>query len=351
MRGFVILTSWKKIKYTETPSIGEYISYILLFNLNPFSNAKLWETAERIKHDTERVTVINNKLEEDSKEIDKIYEQINDERVKLIDKDKLLNARYPAIMESLQLVCQQRMNLQLIINDKSIDKDSEKIKDLDLALVQQDIEQQFEDWKKEKEDILKNNNDLDKILESLLEKNDILKQKRTEIIEKKISLSKESDEVARSFEQNQTSKEALVRQFKCEDDKIESIVKESRESFNSGSSDFGSFSDNFAQIKEKKQNIANKDIEYNEEISQMRETYENLLSQLKQNEINRQRTDNDEYIESLIKKKEKIMEQDQNLVDKFEEYEKQIDKLTNTKNKLKKEIEDLEWEECFQENH
>ena len=310
----------------------------------------MWETAERIKNDTERVTVINNKLEEDSKEIDKIFKQINDERVKLIDQDKLLNARYPAIMESLQLVCQQRMNLQLIIKDKSIEEDSEKIKDLDLALVQQDIEQQFEDWKKEKEDILKNNNDLEKILESLLAKNDILKQKRTEIIEKKISLSKESDEVARSFEQNQTSKEALVKQFKCEDDKIESIVKESRESFNSGSSDFGSFSDNFAQIKEKKQNIANKDIEYNEEISQMRETYENLLSQLKQNEINRQRTDNDEYIESLIKKKEKIMEQDQNLVDKFEEYERQIDKLTNTKNKLRKEIEDLEWEECFQEN-
>ena len=44
------------------------------------------------------------------------------------------------------------------------------------------------------------------------------------------------------------------------------------------------------------------------------------------------------------------MEQDQNLVNKFEEYEKQIDKLTNTKIKLRKEIEDLEWEECFQEN-
>ena len=318
--------------------------------MNPFSNAKLWETAERIRHDTERITVINNKLEEDSKEIDRIYKQINDERVKLIDQDKLLNARYPTIMESLQLVCQQRMNLQLIINDKSKDEESEKVKDLDLALVQQDIEQQFEEWKKEKEDILKDNNDLEKFLESLLEKNDILKQKRTEIIEKKISLSKESDEVARSFEQNQTSKEALVRQFKCEDDKIESIMKESKESFNSGSSDFQSFSDNFAQIKEKKQKLANKDIEYNEEISQVRETYETLLSQLKQNEISGHRTDNDEFMESLIEKKEKIMEQDQNLVNKFEEYEKQIDKLTNTKIKLRKEIEDLEWEECFQEN-
>ena len=345
---FAHIGKFKNKIYKNT--LHRKIHHLLLFNLNPFSNAKLWETAERIKHDTERLTVINHKLEEDSKEIDQIYKQINDERVKLIDQDKLLNARYPAIMESLQLVCQQRMNLQLIINDKSIDEDSEKVKDLDLALVQQDIEQQFEDWKKEKEDILKDNDDLEKFLESLLAKNDILKQKRTEIIEKKISLSKESDEVTRIFEQNQTSKEALVRQFKCEDDKIESIVKESREPLNSGSNDFRSFSDNFAHIKEKKQNIADKNIEYNEEISQMRETYENLLSQLKQNEINGHRTDNDEYIESLIKKKERIMEQDQRLVDKFEEYEKQIDKLTNTKNKLRKEIEDLEWEECFQEN-
>ena len=314
------------------------------------SGKKLWETAERIKLETERITVISNKLEEDSKEIDEIFKQINDERVKLIDKDKLLNARYPAIMESLQLVCEQRMDLQLLINENSSKKESENIKDLELAVVQQDIEQEFEEWKKEKEGILKDNCDLDNILESLLAKNQTLKQKRTQIFEKKLSLSKESDEVARNFEKNQTNKEKLVKQFKCEEDKIDFIVQESRESFNLSSSDMQMFSDNFVQFKDKKQELKTKDIKYTEEMSRIKEKYEMLLSRQKQNEIKKQTIDNDEHIQSLTKKSEQIKEQDQNLVNKFEEYEKRIDELTNTKNRLKKEIEDLEWEECFQEN-
>ena len=314
------------------------------------SGKKLWETAERIKLETERITVISNKLEEDSKEIDEIFKQINDERVKLIDKDKLLNARYPAIMESLQLVCEQRMDLQLLINENSSKKESENIKDLELAVVQQDIEQEFEEWKKEKEGILKDNCDLDNILESLLAKNQTLKQKRTQIFEKKLSLSKESDEVARNFEKNQTNKEKLVKQFKCEEDKIDFIVQESRESFNLSSSDMQMFSDNFVQFKDKKQELKTKDIKYTEDMSRIKEKYEMLLSRQKQNEIKKQTIDNDEHIQSLTKKSEQIKEQDQNLVNKFEEYEKRIDELTNTKNRLKKEIEDLEWEECFQEN-
>lgn len=314
------------------------------------SEKKLWETAERIKLETEKITVISNKLEEDSKEINEIFKQINDERVKLIDKDKLLNERYPAIMESLQLVCEQRLDLQLLINENSSKKESENLKDLELAVVQQDIEQQFEEWKKEKEGILKDNCDLDNILESLLAKDETLKQKRTQIFEKKLSLSKESDEVARNFEKNQTVKEKLVKQFKYEEDKIDFIVEESRESFNLSSSDMQLFSDNFVQFKDKKQELKTKDNKYTEEMSQIKEKYEMLLSRQKQNEIKRKTIDNDEHIQSLTKKSEKIKEQDQNLANKFEEYEKQIDKLTNTKNRLKKDIEDVEWEECFQEN-
>ena len=138
------------------------------------SNSKLWETTERIKQDTERVTVISSELEKDSKEINEIFTQINNERLKLIDQDKLLNARYPAILESLQLVCQQRIDLQLLVKEDSSKEESEKMNDLELAVAQQDIEQQFEDWKREKENLLKDNSDLDKILESLLVKNEIL---------------------------------------------------------------------------------------------------------------------------------------------------------------------------------
>ena len=240
------------------------------------SNAKLWETTERIKQDTERVTVISSKLEKDSKEINEIFKQINDERLKLIDQDKLLNARYPAIMESLQLVCQQRIDLQLLVKEDSSKEESEKMNDLELAVAQQNIEQQFENWKKEKENFLKDNADLDKILESLLVKNEILKQKRTEIFEKKILLSKESDKVASIFEKNQASKEELIKQFKFEEDKIESIVKESSASYSSAK-DMQFFSDDFSKVKAKKEQLVNKITKYNEEITKMKEKQVVLL--------------------------------------------------------------------------
>ena len=161
-------------------------------------------------------------------------------------------------------------------------------------------------------------------------------------------MSKESDKVASIFEKNQISKKELIKQFKCEEDKIDSIVKESSESFSSVS-DMQFFSDDFAKVKTKKEQLENKIAKYNEKIKNMKEKYETLLSQQKENE-QKQNIDNDAYIESLIKKKEQILDQDKRLVNKFEEYEKQIDKLTSTKNKLRKEIEDLEWEECFLEN-
>ena len=53
---------------------------------------------------------------------------------------------------------------------------------------------------------------------------------------------------------------------------------------------------------------------------------------------------------SLIRKKEMLLEEDKELAYKFEEYEKVIDELNSTRDKLKKEIEDLEWETCFQES-
>ena len=168
-------------------------------------------------------------------------------------------------------------------------------------------------------------------------------------LKKKILLSKESDKVASIFEKNQASKEELIKQFKFEEDKIESIVKESSASYSSAN-DMQFFSDDFAKVKAKKEQLGNKISKYDEEITKMKEKYETLLSQQKQNKNREQKYDNDAYIESLIKKKEEILDQDKSLVNMFEEYEKKIDKLTNTKNKLRKKIEDLEWEECFQEN-
>ena len=323
-------------------------------NTLELSNSKLWEAAGRIKHETQRVAAISNQLEQDSKEMDEIYKRINDERAKLIDKDKLINARHSAIIESLQTICQQRMTLQLQINDSSShnsNDESENIKDLELAVLQKDIEDQFEDWKMEKENILKENSDLDKILDSLLAKNDILKQRNNEIFEKKISLSQESDAISKDFERNQSSKESLIKQFKNEEEKIERIMKESNEysSSNSTDSDIKQFLEDFAEVKARREMLSIQENKYNEEIMQIKENYENLLNLCQGNNLEPENKDNVD-IESLIRKKEMLLEEDKELACKFEEYEKVIDELNSTRDKLKKEIEDLEWETCFQEN-
>ena len=88
---------------------------------------------------------------------------------------------------------------------------------------------------------------------------------------------------------------------------------------------------------------------YNEEIMQIKENYENLLNLCQGNNLEPENKDNVD-IESLIRKKEMLLEEDKKLAYKFEEYEKVIDELNSTRVKLKKEIEDLEWETCFQEN-
>ena len=316
------------------------------------SNSKLWEAAGRVKHETQRVAAISSQLEQDAKEMEEIYKRINDERAKLIDKDKLINARHSAIVESLQAVCQQRMTLQLQINDSSSSNssnnsndESENIKDLELAVLQKDIEDQFEDWKMEKENILKENSDLDKILDSLLAKNDILKQRNNEIFEKKISLSQESDAISKDFERNQSSKESLIKQFKNEEENIERIMKESNEysSSDSTDSDIKQFLEDFAEVKTRREMLSIQENKYNEEIMQIKEKL------CQGNNLEPENKDNVD-IESLIKKKEILLEEDKELAYKFEEYEKVIDELNSTRDKLKKEIEDLEWETCFQES-
>ena len=52
----------------------------------------------------------------------------------------------------------------------------------------------------------------------------------------------------------------------------------------------------------------------------------------------------------LITKKEQILKQDEEIALKFEKFEKEIDCLQKSKQNLKKQIEDINWEACLQGN-
>ena len=75
--------------------------------------------------DNDMFTLVDASLEDDSKEVNEIFDKINEERSILIEKDKLLNDRYKAIYEGIRIVCLKRMDLKEKMEEN---KDSENLK-------------------------------------------------------------------------------------------------------------------------------------------------------------------------------------------------------------------------------
>ena len=82
-------------------------------------NAKLWEKASALKSQMEHFSVVDATLEEDSKEVNEIFDKINYERSILIEKDKLLNDRYHAIYDGIRSVCIKRMEIKEKMEENS----------------------------------------------------------------------------------------------------------------------------------------------------------------------------------------------------------------------------------------
>jgi len=58
----------------------------------------------------------------------------------------------------------------------------------------------------------------------------------------------------------------------------------------------------------------------------------------------------EEKLRVLIEKKESFLEQDHNIAEQFEKYERNIDELQQLKLKLTKQIEDVDWQLCLNGN-
>ena len=106
-------------------------------------NTQLWAEAHSVKDQMFAISRKHALLDEDNKEIEKLFNEITSERNKLIERDNLLNGRYQVIHENIQDVCDQRIEVKVqmdnLVKERKIDeplgvKDALMQEDLDLAV-------------------------------------------------------------------------------------------------------------------------------------------------------------------------------------------------------------------------
>ena len=321
-------------------------------------NQNLWIEAREIKHQMEVSSSINQQLEVDSEEMNEIFKKINDERGKLIQQDKLLNDRYSVIYGDIQEVCQERMELQLKMDGNITEKDKNTYlqQDLLLAVKQKDCEKLFDNWKSEKETLLKDNRDLDGLLDNLLLKFELLKQKKADIQSKMQDLTKESDNLKLKFSDNEGRKNAVIKQFSDAEKHMNDIVHEVTKYYETNTdesnnqNDIQSLLEEFEMMKKEKERLSLKDEEIMTRYNNVNSRFESLAKQ-NTSENDKQDEDIDNKLSVLINRKEQILKQDEIIALKFEEFDKEIEELQKTKQILSKSIEDIDWESCLQGNN
>ena len=322
-------------------------------------NKDLWEEAKSIRIEMETIAQISHQVDEDGKEMNDIFLKINDERGKLIEQDKLLNNRYSSILENIQRICQERIELRhkMEASSDETEKDHYLTEDLSLAGIQKDAEDAFDQWKKEKELVLKDNNDLDDILDNLLVKFEYVKQKKAELQNKSKDLESESESLKTKFALNQDRKENIIKLYKKEDRKVESILEEinsqheNSEDTTDNKSNIKNAVMEFEGIKLQKEKLMSQDENISLKLQRINSEYEHLAKE-KQNQ--HKEIESKKAVEvkimNLITRKEEILKQDEEIALKFEKFEKEIDCLQKSKQNLKKQIEDINWEACLQGN-
>ena len=176
--------------------------------------------------------------------------------------------------------------------------------DLELAVEQKNAEEIFEKWKVDKESVLKENNELDTLLDSLMQKFNLLKNKKQEIMLQRQETELAIQSLKHNFEENQTLKEAIMSEYAEQETIFENLMKRVEAEFQS------------------KLSLENE--------------------KRKANKV--------DQLDILITNKEVLLKEDKEIAVKFDAFEKEIDHLHLAKQKLQKQLEDVDWEICLNGN-
>ena len=317
---------------------------------------ELWREAQNIKSGMENLAKVNSCLDEDSKEIQAIFESINAERFKLVTEDRLLTERFPLILEALEKVCGERKELSNKIDaTEDIDERDDLLNmDLEAALKQKEVEDLFDDWKKKKEKLLDDNKDLDILMIRLQEKCDVLNNKKIELSRRNKELEDDSEQLKEKFSKNQFRKENITREYKIKENTLNRVTEEV-DTFYNGDEIYKKEAleellKKFEGIKCEKSIIVKEDLEISNKIESLNSRYELLCTGKIEGDKGFKQKVLEEKLKVLIEKKESFLEQDHNIAEQFEKYERNIDELQQLKLKLTKQIEDVDWQLCLNGN-
>ena len=292
---------------------------------------ELWTEARMIKSEMETLREISRTLEEDEKEIQEIFGKINIERGKLISQDRLLSERYPLIFQSLEAVCQERIELRDRIEaaeEESSERHQLLQADLEAALKQKSVEDLFDAWKVEKEKVLSENKDLDNLMAGLLHKSDILNKKKKDLAARNKELEDQSEILKERFSKNQSRKEKLVLDYKEKEESLTNVMNEVEKFYEESGENkrtaLANLIENFDQIKTEKNLIMNEDAEIVGKIDKINSEFAAICN--KNRHANKQQL-YETKLKVLIEKKEAFLEQDKNIAEEFEKYEENIEEL------------------------
>jgi len=344
-------------------------------------NNLLWVTARDIKGKMEENSKKHSLLDEDNLEIQKLFKDITGERNVLIEKDNMLNIKYQLIYEDLRKVCDERVEIKEQVEQvEGDDKDSLMQKDLNLAVAQKELENNFDGWKTEKNELIQDNKTLDGLLDSLMSKFELLKEKKQILVDEDLHLENQSQELKLKFESNQRRKEEAIELFKEQEMLTDEIMKEFEESKKESEqqeiehSDVKPILEEFDRFKQMKESLKKRDEEITETYNLAKSELDDLLEEndilskhlleteaayerFKQifeeleaeqgKEMKSNSIGNSEEKIRLHKEKEELNKRDECVAEKFEKYDLEIEAIQSTMQDLASRQEEIEWETCL----
>ena len=243
-------------------------------------NQQILKESNEIESEMCYLSNMRNQINQDEYEIYSLMRKISEERSKLIMEDELLNKHYEFIIKDLTEVCERRNETMLKLQiDELNENDKNQIldEDLSLAVKQRGLEDQFENWKKEKKQNLKNHEKLDEFNENIQNKYEIVKNKIVNIQEKCQELSNLSNKLKEDYENNQKTKRVLVERFSENDHHLTSLIEKINSHQKEQNVESSTLFEQFQKLNEEKEIILDKNLEISSNMEVLNNQMQNLL--------------------------------------------------------------------------
>ena len=250
-------------------------------------NQQILKESNEIESEMCYLSNMRNQINQDEYEIYSLMGKISEERSKLIMEDELLNKHYEFIIKDLTEVCERRNETMLKLQiDELNENDKNQIldEDLSLAVKQRGLEDQFENWKKEKKENLKNHEKLDEFNENIQNKYEIVKNKIVDIQEKCQELSNLSNKLKEDYENNQKTKRVLVERFSENDHHLTSLIEKINSHQKEQNVESSTLFEQFQKLNEEKEIILDKNLEISSNMEVLNNQMQNLLLDEKEKE-------------------------------------------------------------------